>query len=239
MRSDSTMGSRRLSRRGSPSTALVNGEELGCKCSWASGRLEWSERPRNILIIGKRSKEVTEKILELSEWLVKERDMTVFVEAWRGMRTEPRQRHTLANGGEEQALGEGAEGTKVGEEALRGWMEGSVVEVGLTHPTPELLLMLREEVDFAVCLGGDGTLLYFNSFFPTSVPPVICVNYTGSLGFVSGPCSCSTTHHSVYIFCSHTFAVFLTCCRHLSSVLLSPHYKEPSRFYIHCACACI
>ena len=38
-------------------------------------------------------------------------------------------------------------------------------------------------VDFAICLGGDGSLLFLNALFPTSVPPVIAFNL-GSLGFV-------------------------------------------------------
>ena len=43
---------------------------------------------------------------------------------------------------------------------------------------------LRNVVDFGVCIGGDGTVLHFNSFFPSFCPPVICFNYKASLGFV-------------------------------------------------------
>lgn len=167
------MGSRRMSRRGSPASSLVNGQEVDCKCSWASGRLEWLEKPQNVLIIGKRSQEVTGKILELCEWLVNEREMRVYVEAWRAIGKEWQKRRTNDKGSEDSP------------ETHQSIGDERIVEVTLAHPTPELLLMLREEVDFAVCLGGDGTLLFFNSFFPTSVPPVICVNYTGSLGFLT------------------------------------------------------
>jgi len=42
----------------------------------------------------------------------------------------------------------------------------------------------QDKVDFIVGIGGDGTLLYVNSLFPTRVPPVIPFK-VGSLAFVS------------------------------------------------------
>ena len=125
------MGTRRLSRRGSPVAALVNGEELGSKCSWASGRLEWTERPQNVLIIGKRSKEVTVKVLELCEWLVNERDMRVYVEAWRGIAEEWHQRHGHSNETEEHRESRGcSSGSKSAQAHL------------LSHPPQRLRLSL-------------------------------------------------------------------------------------------------
>jgi len=40
-----------------------------------------------------------------------------------------------------------------------------------------------EKVDFVVCFGGDGSVLYVNSLFSRAVPPVIAF-HCGSLGFV-------------------------------------------------------
>ncbi|XP_021375490.1 NAD kinase-like isoform X2 [Mizuhopecten yessoensis] len=43
---------------------------------------------------------------------------------------------------------------------------------------------LTNKVDFIICLGGDGTLLYASSLFQMSVPPVMAFNL-GSLGFLT------------------------------------------------------
>ncbi|KAL0076591.1 ATP-NAD kinase [Phycomyces blakesleeanus] len=38
-------------------------------------------------------------------------------------------------------------------------------------------------VDFAITLGGDGTMLHLSSLFPKAVPPVVCFSF-GTLGFL-------------------------------------------------------
>lgn len=43
---------------------------------------------------------------------------------------------------------------------------------------------LTDKVDFIICLGGDGTLLYASSLFQQSVPPVMAF-HLGSLGFLT------------------------------------------------------
>jgi len=43
---------------------------------------------------------------------------------------------------------------------------------------------LTDKIDFIVCLGGDGTLLYASSLFQQSVPPVMSF-HLGSLGFLT------------------------------------------------------
>jgi len=43
---------------------------------------------------------------------------------------------------------------------------------------------ISEKIDFVVCLGGDGTLLYASSLFPSCIPPVMSFNL-GSLGFLT------------------------------------------------------
>merc|ERR1711962_732549 len=44
--------------------------------------------------------------------------------------------------------------------------------------------MGTDKIDFIVCLGGDGTLLYASSLFQQSVPPVMAF-HMGSLGFLT------------------------------------------------------
>lgn len=43
---------------------------------------------------------------------------------------------------------------------------------------------LTDKIDFIICLGGDGTLLYASLLFQQSVPPVMAFNL-GSLGFLT------------------------------------------------------
>ena len=43
---------------------------------------------------------------------------------------------------------------------------------------------LTDMIDFVVCLGGDGTLLYASSLFQQSVPPIMAF-HLGSLGFLT------------------------------------------------------
>ena len=43
---------------------------------------------------------------------------------------------------------------------------------------------LQDKIDFIVCLGGDGTLLYASLLFQQSVPPIMAF-HLGSLGFLT------------------------------------------------------
>ena len=43
---------------------------------------------------------------------------------------------------------------------------------------------LTDKIDFVVCLGGDGTLLYASSLFQHLVPPIMAF-HLGSLGFLT------------------------------------------------------
>lgn len=43
---------------------------------------------------------------------------------------------------------------------------------------------LTDKIDFIICLGGDGTLLYASLLFQRSVPPVMAF-HLGSLGFLT------------------------------------------------------
>jgi len=61
--------------------------------------------------------------------------------------------------------------------------EGSKLDFLATYEEEESS-KLHEIVDFVVCLGGDGTLLWLSNLFRTSVPPVISFAM-GSLGFLT------------------------------------------------------
>lgn len=43
---------------------------------------------------------------------------------------------------------------------------------------------MTDRIDFIICLGGDGTLLYASLLFQQSVPPVMAF-HLGSLGFLT------------------------------------------------------
>ena len=43
---------------------------------------------------------------------------------------------------------------------------------------------LTDKIDFIICLGGDGTLLYASMLFQQSVPPIMAF-HLGSLGFLT------------------------------------------------------
>ena len=43
---------------------------------------------------------------------------------------------------------------------------------------------LTDKIDFVMCLGGDGTLLYAATLFQRSVPPIMAFHF-GSLGFLT------------------------------------------------------
>lgn len=43
---------------------------------------------------------------------------------------------------------------------------------------------ITDKIDFIICLGGDGTLLYASHLFQQSVPPVMAF-HLGSLGFLT------------------------------------------------------
>lgn len=46
------------------------------------------------------------------------------------------------------------------------------------------MFLFKDRIDFIVCLGGDGTLLYASLLFQQSVPPVMAF-HLGSLGFLT------------------------------------------------------
>jgi len=121
----------------------------------ASQRLTWYKPPLTVLVIKKvRDTKVIQPFIDLVKWLTVEKRMVVFVEA--------------------------------------SVMEDNLLQVNPSfHGVKEKLMTFKEgkddltdKIDFIVCLGGDGTLLYASSLFQQSVPPVMAF-HLGSLGFLT------------------------------------------------------
>ncbi|XP_061112752.1 NAD kinase isoform X3 [Conger conger] len=121
----------------------------------ASQRLTWNKPPKSVLVIKKvRDASLLQPFKELCRFLTEVKGMIVYVE-----------RKVL----EDPAI--------VGDE--------SFVAVKKTFCTfREDFDDISDQVDFIICLGGDGTLLYASSLFQESVPPVMAF-HLGSLGFLA------------------------------------------------------
>ncbi|XP_068240826.1 NAD kinase-like isoform X3 [Palaemon carinicauda] len=121
----------------------------------ASQRLTWYKPPLSVLVIKKvRDAQVIQPFIQLVKWLTLEKRMLVFVEA-----------SVL-----EDPLVTNHSGFPVLKDKLMSFREGQDD--------------LTDRIDFIICLGGDGTLLYASSLFQQSVPPVMAF-HLGSLGFLT------------------------------------------------------
>jgi len=121
----------------------------------ASQRLTWYKPPLTVLIIKKvRDASVLSPFVKLVQWLIQEKRMVVFVEA------------AVM---EENLLDQYSDFTRV-KDKLMTFRDGKDD--------------LTDKIDFIICLGGDGTLLYASHLFQQSVPPVMAF-HLGSLGFLT------------------------------------------------------
>ncbi|XP_070168770.1 NAD kinase isoform X4 [Polyergus mexicanus] len=121
----------------------------------ASQRLTWYKPPLTVLVIKKvRDSSVLPPFVQMVTWLIQEKRMVVFVEA--SVLEDP----ALARDPRFQGV----------RDKLQTFRDG----------TDEL----QDRIDFIVCLGGDGTLLYASLLFQQSVPPVMAF-HLGSLGFLT------------------------------------------------------
>ncbi|XP_066963808.1 uncharacterized protein [Macrobrachium rosenbergii] len=121
----------------------------------ASQRLTWYKPPLSVLVIKKvRDAQVIQPFIQLVKWLTLEKRMLVFVEA-----------SVL-----EDPLVTNHSGFPSLKDKLMSFREGQDD--------------LTDRIDFIICLGGDGTLLYASSLFQQSVPPVMAF-HLGSLGFLT------------------------------------------------------
>lgn len=121
----------------------------------SSQKLSWLETPLSVLVIKKPYDEtVASAFRDMVVWLVEEKSLLVFVEESVAKDSQ------LSNDPQFHSI----------VDKLQKFTEG--------------VDDLENKVDFIVCLGGDGTLLYASSLFQQSVPPVIAFNM-GSLGFLT------------------------------------------------------
>ncbi|XP_032969569.1 NAD kinase isoform X2 [Rhinolophus ferrumequinum] len=121
----------------------------------ASQRLTWNKCPKSVLVIKKiRDASLLQPFKELCMYLMEENNMVVYVE-----------KKVL----EDPAI--------VGDDSF-----GPVKRKFCTFR--EDYDDISNQIDFIICLGGDGTLLYASSLFQGSVPPVMAF-HLGSLGFLT------------------------------------------------------
>merc|ERR1719479_766090 len=121
----------------------------------ASQRLTWYKPPLTVLVIKKvRDAAVIPPFIQLVRWFINEKRMVVFVES--AVMDDP--------------------------VLVRNPEFGHIQEKLMTFN--EQKDDLTDKIDFVVCLGGDGTLLYASSLFQQSVPPIMAF-HLGSLGFLT------------------------------------------------------
>jgi len=121
----------------------------------ASQRLTWYKPPLTVLVIKKvRDALVIPPFIQLVKWFINQKRMVVFVES--AVMDDP--------------------------VLVRNPEFGHIQEKLMTFD--EKKDDLTDKIDFVVCLGGDGTLLYASSLFQQSVPPIMAF-HLGSLGFLT------------------------------------------------------
>eukprot|EP00096_Caligus_rogercresseyi_P002697 TRINITY_DN1493_c0_g1_i9.p1 TRINITY_DN1493_c0_g1~~TRINITY_DN1493_c0_g1_i9.p1 ORF type:complete len:348 (-),score=123.13 TRINITY_DN1493_c0_g1_i9:78-1121(-) len=121
----------------------------------ASQRLTWYKPPLSVLVIKKpRDSSVIPPFISLVEYLTSAKKMVVYVEA--------------------KVLKDPGLTGHPGYEAISGGL------MTFSEGRDDL----TDKIDFIICLGGDGTLLYASSLFQQSVPPVMAF-HLGSLGFLT------------------------------------------------------
>lgn len=121
----------------------------------ASQLLTWYKPPLAVLVIKKvNDSSILAPFVQLVEWLIQEKQMVV-------------------------------------------WVESAILDEQLLSDDPKFCSIQRklvtfkdgrddltDRIDFIICLGGDGTLLYASMLFQQSVPPVMAF-HLGSLGFLT------------------------------------------------------
>ncbi|XP_017960701.1 NAD kinase-like isoform X2 [Drosophila navojoa] len=152
----------------------------------ASQRLTWYKPPLTVLVIKKKDSQVLLPFVQLVEWLVQEKNMVVWVESAvledKLLRDDVRLEEESAKF---RLVHEYYTGVRTRFLALREKL------VTFKDGRDDL----TDRIDFIVCLGGDGTLLYASQLFQQSVPPVMAF-YLGSLGFLT-PFQCDNFQEQV------------------------------------------
>ncbi|XP_017838068.1 NAD kinase isoform X2 [Drosophila busckii] len=173
----------------------------------ASQRLTWYKPPLTVLVIKKKDSQVLLPFVQLVEWLVQEKNMVVWVES--AVLEDKLLRNDV------KLEQESAKFRQVHEYY-------SSVRSRFLALRERLVTFkdgrddLTDRIDFIVCLGGDGTLLYASQLFQQSVPPVMAF-YLGSLGFLT-PFQCDNFQEQVTnVLEGHaalTLRSRLRCCLH-------------------------
>lgn len=121
----------------------------------------WDEPPTQVLVVKKPNDPVIEKVfVEIVEWLVTQKHLQVWI--------EPVVQAELKL------------------PCARTWKR-SMNDNGNTSnndATSDEWLVLQRCIDFVICLGGDGTILWLSRLFERSIPPLISFAM-GSLGFLT------------------------------------------------------
>ncbi|XP_032596715.1 NAD kinase isoform X2 [Drosophila grimshawi] len=152
----------------------------------ASQRLTWYKPPLTVLVIKKKDSQVLLPFVQLVEWLVQEKNMVVWVESAvledKLLRDDVKLDHESPKFRQVHEYYSGVRSRFLGlREKLVTFKDGRDD--------------LTDRIDFIVCLGGDGTLLYASQLFQQSVPPVMAF-YLGSLGFLT-PFQCDNFQEQV------------------------------------------
>lgn len=120
-----------------------------------SQKLNWHKPPLTVLVIKKMHDEnALSAFTQLVKWLIQEKNMAVYVE---------------------KAVFDDAMCSE--NPVCRGLQK----QIKTFEEEKD---ELTNKIDFVICLGGDGTLLYASSLFQASMPPVMAFNM-GSLGFLT------------------------------------------------------
>ncbi|XP_043642803.1 NAD kinase isoform X4 [Drosophila teissieri] len=152
----------------------------------ASQRLTWYKPPLTVLVIKKKDSQVLPPFVQLVEWLVQEKHMVVWVES-----------AVL----EDKLLRDDVKLEQESSKFQKVHSQYAGVRARFLALREKLVTFkdgrddLTDRIDFIVCLGGDGTLLYASQLFQQSVPPVMAF-YLGSLGFLT-PFQCDNFQEQV------------------------------------------
>eukprot|EP00099_Drosophila_melanogaster_P025645 NP_725315.1 uncharacterized protein Dmel_CG6145, isoform B [Drosophila melanogaster] len=152
----------------------------------ASQRLTWYKPPLTVLVIKKKDSQVLPPFVQLVEWLVQEKHMVVWVES-----------AVL----EDKLLRDDVKLEQESSKFQKVHQQYAGVRARFLDLREKLVTFkdgrddLTDRIDFIVCLGGDGTLLYASQLFQQSVPPVMAF-YLGSLGFLT-PFQCDNFQEQV------------------------------------------
>ncbi|KRJ99315.1 NAD kinase isoform X1 [Drosophila yakuba] len=152
----------------------------------ASQRLTWYKPPLTVLVIKKKDSQVLPPFVQLVEWLVQEKHMVVWVES---AVLEDKLLRDDVKLEQESSKFQKVHGQYAGVRARFLALREKLVTFKDGRDD------LTDRIDFIVCLGGDGTLLYASQLFQQSVPPVMAF-YLGSLGFLT-PFQCDNFQEQV------------------------------------------